>query len=118
MVYATIRRRAVDKGRSEDRRTRREVAAQADMPVFWFDTSMEERELGQSLQHAMNLLPEIYRSVLTLKIWGEMTFAEIAETLQIPLNTAASRYRYGLTELRRKLDPTITDTLQNVSRTT
>jgi len=39
--------------------------------------------------------------VVTLKIWGELTFAEIAEALEIPANTAASRYRYGLAELRK-----------------
>jgi RNA polymerase sigma-70 factor (ECF subfamily) len=46
-------------------------------------------------------LPDIYREVITLKIWGELTFAEIAQALEIPANTAASRYRYGLVELRK-----------------
>ena len=36
-----------------------------------------------------------------LKIWSELTFAQIAETLDIPLNTAASRYRCRLESLRR-----------------
>ncbi len=36
-----------------------------------------------------------------LKIWGGLTFDEIAEALDIPANTAASRYRYGLAELRK-----------------
>ena len=36
-----------------------------------------------------------------MKIWSEMTFAEIGEALGIPANTAASRYRYGLAELRK-----------------
>ena len=35
------------------------------------------------------------------RVWGGLTFAEIAETLQIPPNTAASRYRYGIAELRK-----------------
>ena len=49
----------------------------------------------------MSKMLDIYREVVTLKVWGELTFAEIAETLNIPQNTAASRYRYGLAELRR-----------------
>jgi RNA polymerase sigma-70 factor (ECF subfamily) len=49
----------------------------------------------------MHQLPDIYREVVTLKVWGELTFAEIAESLDIPANTAASRYRYGLEELRK-----------------
>ena len=53
------------------------------------------------MQDAMSRLPDIYREVVTLKIWGGLTFAEIADSLQIPANTAASRYRYGLEQLRR-----------------
>ena len=49
----------------------------------------------------MSRLPDTYREVITLKMWGGLTFAEIADTLGIPANTAASRYRYGLAELRR-----------------
>jgi RNA polymerase sigma-70 factor (ECF subfamily) len=49
----------------------------------------------------MSQLPEMYREVITLKMWGGLTFGEIAETLAIPANTAASRYRYGLLELRK-----------------
>jgi RNA polymerase sigma-70 factor (ECF subfamily) len=48
-------------------------------------------------------LPEIYQQVVTLKTWGELTFDEIGEALEIPANTAASRYRYGLEELRKAL---------------
>jgi RNA polymerase sigma-70 factor (ECF subfamily) len=69
--------------------------------VDWFDTSVEDRERNQLIQDAMSRLPEMYREVVTLKVWGGLTFAEIAETLGIPANTAASRYRYGLIELRK-----------------
>jgi RNA polymerase sigma-70 factor (ECF subfamily) len=34
-----------------------------------------------------------------------MTFAEIAEALEIPANTAASRYRYGIDKLQALLRP-------------
>jgi RNA polymerase sigma-70 factor (ECF subfamily) len=35
----------------------------------------------------------------------DMTFEEIAETQGIPLNTAASRYRYAIDKLRTRLRP-------------
>jgi len=35
-----------------------------------------------------------------LKIWGGLTFQEVAGILDIPSNTAASRYRYALEALR------------------
>ena len=101
LVFATIRRRAIDLARSEDRRAGRELAASEPLPVSWFDTSVEDRERNQLIQDAMSRLPDMYREVVTLKVWGGLTFAEIAGTLGIPPNTAASRYRYGLIELRK-----------------
>jgi RNA polymerase sigma-70 factor, ECF subfamily len=101
LVFATIRRRAIDLARCENRRLAREQAASEPVPVAWFDTSVEDRELTLLIQDAMSRLPETYREVLTLKVWGGLTFAEIAEALHIPTNTAASRYRYGLAALRK-----------------
>jgi RNA polymerase sigma-70 factor (ECF subfamily) len=101
LVYATLRRRAIDNARREDRRVHRELAALAEQRVAWFDTSVEDRETAELIQNAMRQLPDIYREVITLKVWGGLTFAEVAETLGVPLNTAASRYRYGLSELRK-----------------
>ena len=40
-----------------------------------------------------------------LKLWDGLTFEQIADALDIPLNTAASRYRYGLDKLREHLRP-------------
>jgi RNA polymerase sigma-70 factor, ECF subfamily len=48
------------------------------------------------------LTPE-QRAVVHLKIWEGLTFARISEVLDIPPNTAASRYRYALANLRSLL---------------
>jgi RNA polymerase sigma-70 factor, ECF subfamily len=101
LVYATIRHRAIDLARRDGRRLDREVAAHLDNPPCWFDSGVDERERNLLIQKAMSNLPEIYRDVVTLKVWGGLTFGEIAETLDVPANTAASRYRYGLIELRK-----------------
>jgi len=100
-VFATIRRRAIDRARQEDRRLRRERAAGADDRPPWFAPEVGQRELGRIIQAALAELPPEQRDVLTLKVWGGLTFAEIAEALDIPANTAASRYRYGLATLRK-----------------
>ena len=100
LVFATIHRRAIDWARRENRRTGREFASAGLVASLWFDTSVEDRESARLIQDAMRKLPEIYREVVTLKVWGGLTFAEIADSLGIPANTAASRYRYGLQELR------------------
>ena len=38
-----------------------------------------------------------------MKIWGGLSFPQIAEALRIPANTAASRYRYALAKLGEQL---------------
>jgi RNA polymerase sigma-70 factor (ECF subfamily) len=101
LVFTTIQRRAVDLARREDRRANREqVVAQNEFGP-WFDTGVEDREFSRAIQRALAELPEEQREVITLKIWGELTFAEIGEALEIPANTAASRYRYGVSGLRK-----------------
>jgi RNA polymerase sigma-70 factor (ECF subfamily) len=101
LVFATLHRRAIDWARRQDRRAAREFAVLETAAECWFDTGVEDRERARLIQGAMEKLPEIYREVVTLKIWGELTFIEIAQALSIPATTAASRYRYGLQGLRK-----------------
>jgi RNA polymerase sigma-70 factor (ECF subfamily) len=56
--------------------------------------------LSGRLNEALAVLPPEQREVLTLKIDGGLTFAEVAAVLGIRPNTAASRYRYALEKMR------------------
>ena len=49
-------------------------------------------------------LPVEQREILVLKIYDELTFEEIARTIGVSINTAASRYRYGIDRLKRALE--------------
>jgi RNA polymerase sigma-70 factor (ECF subfamily) len=100
LVFAIIRCRAIDLARSAARRDARESACATEC-ACWFDVTPEEREEAVLIHEAMKKLPDIYRETITLKVWGELTFAEIAHVVGISANTAASRYRYGLEELRK-----------------
>lgn len=55
------------------------------------------------LHQAIESLPEEQREVITLKIDGELTFAQIAQIVGVSLSTAASRYQYGLRKLKTSL---------------
>ena len=65
----------------------------------------DEAAFRTELATALGELPTDQRAVVHLKLWSGLTFEEIAATLEIPLNTAASRYRYGLDKLRTHLRP-------------
>ena len=101
LVFATIRRRAIDLGRSDSSRARREEATRPEIP--WLEPDHDAEEESRLLQSAIAELRFELAEVVTLKVGGGLTFREIAETLEIPQNTAASRYRYALGELRKHL---------------
>lgn len=61
--------------------------------------SEERRELAEALDQLS--VPQ--RRVLLLRYYGDMSFEEIAATLECPLNTALSHCRRGLLALRRLL---------------
>ena len=65
----------------------------------------DEQEFRSALAEALRELPPEQRAVVHLKLWEGLTFEAIAWALEIPLNTAASRYRYGLDKLRERLRP-------------
>ena len=103
-----MRSAALDSLRSQDRRNRRESAFQqttAEEPWALFESSLEQKEDAAIIEQALGQLPPEQREVLVLRIWGELTFAEIATALGDSINTVASRYRYGLEALRRILTP-------------
>jgi RNA polymerase sigma-70 factor (ECF subfamily) len=85
-----------------DRKARqRDVALDAE--CAWFEPPHRDFAAELNLRRALCELPEDQREVTILHIWGELTFAQIAEVLSISANTAASRYRYALVKLREAL---------------
>jgi RNA polymerase sigma-70 factor (ECF subfamily) len=65
----------------------------------------DEEVFRQELSEALAELPPEQRAVAHLKLWEGLTFEQIADALEIPPNTAASRYRYALDKLRDRLRP-------------
>lgn len=65
--------------------------------------AMVEWEADDRLYRAITALPAQQRTVITLRLHGEMTFEEIAQQEGVSNNTIRSRYRYGLDKLRSSL---------------
>ncbi|MFZ4768445.1 MAG: RNA polymerase sigma factor, partial [Roseimicrobium sp.] len=65
----------------------------------------DARLLGERFTDALRSLPAEQGRVMHLKLCDGLTFEEIAEAQGIPINTAASRYRYALEKLRALLRP-------------
>lgn len=65
----------------------------------------DQEILATGFAAALATLPDEQRSVVELRLWEGLSFEAIAEAQAIPMNTAASRYRYGIDKLRGLLRP-------------
>lgn len=58
---------------------------------------------GIEISQALAKLLEEQREAVVLRVWGGMSLAELAEHQGVPLQTASSRYRYGVAKLKEIL---------------
>jgi len=109
LLFKTVRTTAIDLARSRTRRSHREEHSQTgeETSESWFVQSIEARERNHQLEASIKQLSPDQQSVVILKIWGEHSFEDIGRILEISPNTAASRYRYALENLRKTLKPTL-----------
>jgi RNA polymerase sigma-70 factor, ECF subfamily len=86
---------------------RRDHSREAPLPEqeTWLTHRGGDREAAIALQRALAELPLEQRETVIMRIWSGMTLEEIAEAVDVPLGTAASRYRYALAKLRERLKP-------------
>lgn len=102
--FIAIKHRAIDHHRKRNSRESREIRFEMHKDSKWFVEDIENRETHEHLQTLIRKLPNEQQEVLVLKIWGELTFKSIGEMLEIPTNTAASRYRYALAGMKSTLN--------------
>lgn len=56
------------------------------------------------LQTALDCLPIQYKTIIILKYFEDLTFEEIADTLELNVNTVKTRLYAGLKKLRIELE--------------
>lgn len=101
-----VANRARDRNRT--RRRRGSVDLEQIRPTEPAPDGPERRAVGQEmaakLDAAMAGLPDEQRETVVLHLQSKMRFREIAKLKGISINTALSRYRYGLDKLRSSLN--------------
>ena len=84
---------------------RRRDEAVDDRPLLEpVDTASVDHDERLAIETALRGLPVDQREVLTLKVYDGLTFKEIAEVTEAPLNTVTSRYRYAIDKMRAALE--------------
>lgn len=103
-VFAAVRNAATDEVR------RRGARGGDEELVSIFDVRSEEpggaverREEAGIVRLAVDCLPDAEREAVVMKIYGGLTFRQIAEVVGAPLPTVASRYQHAMESLRAKL---------------
>jgi RNA polymerase sigma-70 factor (ECF subfamily) len=96
--------RAVRNGALNARRKRSSLLQQG-VEMSWFQHNGGNQEAALALQAALSELPDEQREAVVMRIWSGMTVEEVATATDVPLHTAASRYRYALEKLRERLRP-------------
>jgi RNA polymerase sigma-70 factor (ECF subfamily) len=100
-LYAVVRNMAFATHRAASRRRGREgyVSSQE----AWF-SAVDDQLDAKRATGALGGLELELREVIVARIWGGLTFEEIAQLVGCSLPTAHRRYQTGLAELRMRLD--------------
>jgi RNA polymerase sigma factor (sigma-70 family) len=100
-LYRVVRNAAIDAGKADRRRQRRETVAARAIP--WFDEVAIDGLDAASAVAALEALPGEQREVIVARLWGGMTLQEIAAVVGCSVSSAHRRFEAGIAALREKL---------------
>ncbi len=102
-LFKTVRRKAINQVRSENRRSKyQQLAAEQREP--WF-TSDPAASMGSSeMESLLADLPTLEREIIVARIWGELSFEQIAELVDRSLSFVYRRFQQALRDLEKKID--------------
>ena len=101
-LYRVVRNGAISAARSAARRGRHESAA-AHRGEPWFDASEGQRLDAHEAAKALEQLSAEQREIIVARVWGGLSFEQIAELTGSSTSTAYRRYHAGLSALRERM---------------
>ena len=85
-------------------RTRHLTVDLGQQDVVETDTDNRESEYYR-ITSMLDRIPEEQAEVIRLRMYGNRSFAEISNILQVPLPTVKSRFLYGIEKIRKAMKP-------------
>jgi RNA polymerase sigma-70 factor (ECF subfamily) len=101
-MYRVVRNRAINVARSCRRLSRREIAVVARSQP-WFVSHDADRLDAAAASGALAELPAAEREAIVARLWGGLSFEEIARLSGSSASTVYRCYRRGLAALRERL---------------
>ncbi len=100
-LYRVVRNAAIDAGKSDRRRHQREWASAR--PDRWFVQPEVEGLDAEAATIALRRLSADEREVIIARIWGGLSFEQIASLASCSTSSAFRRYNAGIDALRKEL---------------
>jgi RNA polymerase sigma factor (sigma-70 family) len=102
-LYRVVRNRAINASRSRGRQARHETAATKRFEP-WFEPSVGDRLDAVAAADALRHLPIEQREAIVARVWGGLSFEEIARLSGNSLSKVYRSYQRGLVALRERLE--------------
>ncbi|GHT47052.1 hypothetical protein FACS189454_09080 [Planctomycetales bacterium] len=98
-LFQTVRNAAIDNHRKAERRQKHETAAARSV---WFETPPDTAVDSDEMTAMLDSLTSEQREIVVARIWGGLTFDEIAELTKTSRTTVFRYYNEALEMMRRK----------------
>ena len=99
-LYQVVRNAAIDAARAHRRRQQRESAVR---PARWFVEPEVDGLDAAAAVAALERLPAEVREVIVARLWGGLSFEQIAEVAGCSASTAFRRFGAGIDALRHTM---------------
>jgi RNA polymerase sigma-70 factor (ECF subfamily) len=102
-LFRAVRNGAISHLRHQKRRKKRDQRI-ATQQQNWFEPHPDDLIDAQTAQTVLESLPPQQREIVMLRIWGQMTFKEMAGLVDLPLSTVHDHYRTALARIKNKME--------------
>jgi RNA polymerase sigma factor (sigma-70 family) len=101
-LFVTVRRRAMNLARAEHRRA--EHHRRAGELREWFQLGADSPFDPKEVEVMLAELPSLEREIVVARIWGELSFEQIAALVEKSTSAVHRRYQNALSVLGQKMD--------------
>ena len=105
-LFKAVRFKAINLSRAQRRRNQYENAA-AQQRDNWFERDPIDAVQSSELEAMLTELEPTNREIVVARIWGGMSFEQIAELVDSSISTVHRRYQQTLKQLEMKLNGTV-----------
>ncbi len=114
-LFKAVRFKAINLARAERRRHgyQSQSALERD---HWFESRHETQAQARELESMLSQLPDLEREIVVAKVWGGLTFVQIADLTSKPTSTVHRLYLRALEDLKQRFEGPSDDENNGASR--